>query len=199
MSPHLAGQAWLAVGPVTLEFSDNALDHFGCLVLAELGAGVDARHSHPNADRASGAYAADAENESDSGFHSLQSWLDDYYRQTRILIEAAGGEVTEYLGDGVVAGVLLAKSKANNSGWVVITFAWAFVVFAAAAFAQLVVGYLVDRHSARTIFLLVAGLQAPLFAIAIAVLFLGEHMTAARWIGAAAVLMGIAITRRAAS
>lgn len=33
----------------------------------------------------------------------LQSWLDDYYRQTRILIEAAGGEVTEYLGDGVVA------------------------------------------------------------------------------------------------
>lgn len=43
---------------------------------------------------------------------------------------------------------------------------WAFVVFAAAAFAQLVVGYLVDRHSARTIFLLVAGLQAPLFALA---------------------------------
>jgi drug/metabolite transporter (DMT)-like permease len=41
--------------------------------------------------------------------------------------------------------------------------------------------------------------MVPLFAIAIAVLFLGEHMTAARWIGAAAVLMGIAITRRAAS
>ena len=41
------------------------------------------------------ASAADAED--------LQSWLDDYYRQTRILIEAAGGEVTEYLGDGVVA------------------------------------------------------------------------------------------------
>lgn len=40
--------------------------------------------------------------------------------------------------------------------------------------------------------------MVPLFAIAIAVLFLGEHMTAARWIGAAAVLMGIAITRRAA-
>lgn len=41
------------------------------------------------------ASAADAED--------LQSWLDDYYRQTRLLIEAAGGEVTEYLGDGVVA------------------------------------------------------------------------------------------------
>jgi glycerol uptake facilitator protein len=34
------------------------------------------------------------------------------------------------LGDGVVAGVLLAKSKANASGWIVITTAWAFAVFA---------------------------------------------------------------------
>jgi glycerol uptake facilitator protein len=34
------------------------------------------------------------------------------------------------LGDGVVAGVLLAKSKANASGWIVITMAWAFAVFA---------------------------------------------------------------------
>src|SRR3546814_12056864 len=42
---------------------------------------------------------------------------------------------------------------------------WAFLVFAAAAFAQLVVGYLIDRHSARTIFLLVTGLQAPLFLV----------------------------------
>ena len=33
------------------------------------------------------------------------------------------------LGDGVVAGVLLAKSKANNAGWIVITAAWAFAVF----------------------------------------------------------------------
>jgi class 3 adenylate cyclase len=41
------------------------------------------------------ASAADAED--------LQSWLDDYYRQTRILVEASGGEITEYLGDGVVA------------------------------------------------------------------------------------------------
>lgn len=43
---------------------------------------------------------------------------------------------------------------------------WAFLVFAAAAFAQLVVGYLIDRHSARTIFLLITGLQAPLFVVA---------------------------------
>lgn len=40
--------------------------------------------------------------------------------------------------------------------------------------------------------------MVPLFAIGIAVLFLGEHMTMARWLGAAAILAGIAITRRAA-
>jgi glycerol uptake facilitator protein len=32
------------------------------------------------------------------------------------------------LGDGVVAAVLLAKSKAENSGWIVITFGWAMAV-----------------------------------------------------------------------
>jgi len=32
------------------------------------------------------------------------------------------------LGDGVVAGVLLNKSKAQNSGWIVITTGWAFAV-----------------------------------------------------------------------
>ncbi len=49
------------------------------------------------------ASAADAED--------LQSWLDDYYRQTRILVEAAGGEVTEYLGDGVVAVFGLSRTE----------------------------------------------------------------------------------------
>ncbi len=43
--------------------------------------------------------------------------------------------------------------------------AWAFVVFALAAVAQLVVGYLVDRHSIRFVFAAVALLQAILFAI----------------------------------
>ncbi|MEQ8355933.1 MAG: MFS transporter [Kiloniellaceae bacterium] len=47
----------------------------------------------------------------------------------------------------------------SEVGW------WAFLVFAVAALAQLVVGYLLDRHSARTVFLLVAGLQAPLFVV----------------------------------
>lgn len=33
------------------------------------------------------------------------------------------------LGDGVVANVLLSKTKGNNSGWIVITTAWCFAVF----------------------------------------------------------------------
>jgi MFS family permease len=41
---------------------------------------------------------------------------------------------------------------------------YAFAVFAVAAFAQLVVGYLVDRHSVRVVFAFVAGLQAVFFA-----------------------------------
>src|SRR3954452_23974850 len=33
-----------------------------------------------------------------------------------------------FLGDGVVAGVLLNRTKAQNAGWLVITTAWAFAV-----------------------------------------------------------------------
>jgi len=49
------------------------------------------------------ASAADAED--------LQAWLDDYYRQTRQIVETSGGEVTEYLGDGVVAVFGLARAE----------------------------------------------------------------------------------------
>ena len=42
---------------------------------------------------------------------------------------------------------------------------YAFVVFAVAALAQLVVGWLVDRHSVRTVFAVVAGAQAVLLGI----------------------------------
>ncbi|MDE2971162.1 MAG: MFS transporter [Acidobacteriota bacterium] len=42
---------------------------------------------------------------------------------------------------------------------------YAFGVFAVAALAQLVVGYLVDRHAVRTVFAFVAGLQAVFFAL----------------------------------
>ena len=42
---------------------------------------------------------------------------------------------------------------------------YAFLVFAIAALAQLLVGYLVDHHSLRTVFAFVAGLQAVFFAL----------------------------------
>ena len=45
------------------------------------------------------------------------------------LAEVLGTGTLILLGDGVVAGVLLARSKAQNSGWIVITTAWAFAVF----------------------------------------------------------------------
>jgi glycerol uptake facilitator protein len=43
--------------------------------------------------------------------------------------EVVGTALLILIGDGVVAGVLLNKSKAQNSGWVVITWAWAMGVF----------------------------------------------------------------------
>src|SRR5260221_14209071 len=45
-------------------------------------------------------------------------WLGEFFG-TLILI---------FLGDGVVAALLLKKSKAEGSGWIVITTGWAFAV-----------------------------------------------------------------------
>ena len=46
--------------------------------------------------------------------------------------ETIGTGLLILLGDGVVAAVLLNKSKAQNSGWIVITFGWGFGVMAGA-------------------------------------------------------------------
>ena len=43
--------------------------------------------------------------------------------------EFLGTTLLVLLGDGVVANVLLTKTKANNSGWIVITTGWAVAVF----------------------------------------------------------------------
>src|SRR5918993_5735290 len=42
--------------------------------------------------------------------------------------EVIGTMILIILGDGVVAGVLLRNSKAENSGWIVITFGWGLAV-----------------------------------------------------------------------
>jgi glycerol uptake facilitator protein len=45
--------------------------------------------------------------------------------------ETIGTAILILLGDGVVAGVLLNKSKGQNAGWVVITFGWGIAVMVA--------------------------------------------------------------------
>jgi glycerol uptake facilitator protein len=45
------------------------------------------------------------------------------------LYEFLGTMFMIVLGDGVVANVVLSKTKGNNSGWIVITFGWAIGVF----------------------------------------------------------------------
>ena len=45
------------------------------------------------------------------------------------LTEFIGTAVLILLGSGVVANVVLNKTKGNNSGWIVITFGWAMAVF----------------------------------------------------------------------
>src|SRR5215217_9252706 len=49
-------------------------------------------------------------------------------RVQALLGEFFGTMLLIILGDGVVAGVLLRNSKAENSGWIVITFGWAMAV-----------------------------------------------------------------------
>ena len=46
----------------------------------------------------------------------------------RYVAEAVGTMILILLGDGVVANVLLARSKGENSGWIVITVGWGVAV-----------------------------------------------------------------------
>ncbi len=59
-----------------------------------------------------------------------------------VLAEAIGTMVLVLLGDGVVANVLLAKSKGQNAGWIVITVGWG----AAVALAIYAVGRISGAH-----------------------------------------------------
>ena len=51
-----------------------------------------------------------------------------------LLGEFLGTMVLILLGNGVVAGVLLKRSKAEGSGWIVITAGWAFAVWGTALY-----------------------------------------------------------------
>jgi glycerol uptake facilitator protein len=74
--------------------------------------------------------------------------------------EVLGTMILILLGDGVVAGVLLAKTKANmttgvgnSNGWIVITMAWAFAVFAGIAVAGTFTGAHINPAVTLAVFL----------------------------------------------
>ena len=86
---------------------------------------------------------------------------------TPFLGEIVGTALLILLGDGVVANVLLAKSKGNNAGWIVITTGWALAVFVGAFSVASVSG--AHLNPAVTIGLAVAGKfgwdQVPIYIV----------------------------------
>ena len=88
---------------------------------------------------------------------------------TNILLgEIIGTMILIILGDGVVANVVLGKTKGNSSGWIVITTGWAMAVFVAVYMTGWVAG--AHLNPAVTIGLAVAGAtpwsQVPFYIIA---------------------------------
>jgi glycerol uptake facilitator protein len=71
--------------------------------------------------------------------------------------EIIGTMILILLGDGVVAAVLLNKSKAQNSGWIVITAGWCFAVMAGVFAANAAGSPQADLNPAVTIAKLVHG------------------------------------------
>jgi len=74
------------------------------------------------------------------------------------IAEVLGTAILVLLGDGVVAGVLLNHSKAQNGGWIVITFGWGIAV-ATAVFA---VGQFSGAHINPAVTIAAASIEAPL-------------------------------------
>jgi len=91
-----------------------------------------------------------------------------------LIAETIGTMLLILLGDGVVANVLLSKTKGNNSGWIVITWAWAMAVFVG-AYVAVAMGSGAHLNPAVTIGLVVAGItpaaEAPVY-------FVGEFLGA---------------------
>jgi glycerol uptake facilitator protein len=75
------------------------------------------------------------------------------------LAEFIGTAILVILGDGVVANVVLARTKGNNSGWIVITAGWALGVFVGVFCSQPFSG--AHLNPAVTIAMAAAGKLAP--------------------------------------
>jgi glycerol uptake facilitator protein len=74
---------------------------------------------------------------------------------TPFIAEIIGTMLLIVLGNGVVANVVLSKTKGNNSGWIVITAGWAFAVFIGVTVAGPISG--AHLNPAVTIGLAIAG------------------------------------------
>ena len=74
-----------------------------------------------------------------------------------VLGELLGTAILILLGNGVVAGALLNKSKSNGSGWIVITAGWAFAVLAGVFVAAATGSPQADLNPAVTIGKMVMG------------------------------------------
>jgi glycerol uptake facilitator protein len=75
----------------------------------------------------------------------------------QFLGEVLGTMMLIILGDGVVANVLLAKNKGQNSGWIVITAGWAFAVVCGVFVAQATGSPNADLNPAVTIAKIING------------------------------------------
>jgi glycerol uptake facilitator protein len=87
--------------------------------------------------------------------------------------ELVGTALLILLGNGVVANVVLPKTKGNNSGWIVITFGWAMAVFVAVWCVEAVSG--AHLNPAVTVGLALAGK----FAWALAPGYIGAQLIGA--------------------
>ncbi len=98
-----------------------------------------------------------------------------------LLGEFMGTFVLMVLGNGIVAGVLLKKSKAENAGWLAITTAWAFAVLSGIFVAQLFGSNDAHLNPAFTLAFAIKGQEysklLPFIAVQIAGAFCGAVAT----------------------
>src|SRR5215468_9344243 len=80
--------------------------------------------------------------------------------QSKLFGEFFGTMILILLGNGVVAGVVLNKSKAQNGGWIVVTTGWALAVFSG-VFVAAWLGAPAELNPAVTLANAIKGLRTP--------------------------------------